>query len=100
MFMGLAWQDVFFQLMPTLVFVEATIYHIDEANEQAPPLPPTPRSSRSSPKSCGRGEWGVNSAGAPSADGDSGGEWLTGHRSCARLGGPAPSATCCANILR
>lgn len=77
--MGLAWQDVFFQLLPTLVFVEATIYHIDEANEQAPPLPRT----RSSPKACEQG--GADSARAPSADADSAAEWLTGLGSC-RLG--------------
>eukprot|EP00802_Teleaulax_amphioxeia_P019604 Tamp_19844.p1 GENE.Tamp_19844~~Tamp_19844.p1 ORF type:complete len:380 (+),score=74.20 Tamp_19844:23-1141(+) len=71
-FMGLAWQDVFFQLLPTLVFVEATIYHIDEANEQAPPLPRT----RSSPKACEQG--GADSARAPSAHADSAAEWLTG----------------------
>ena len=77
--MGLAWQDVFFQLLPTLVFVEATIYHIDEANEQAPPLPRT----RSSPKACEQG--GADSARAPSAHADSAAEWLTGLGSC-RLG--------------
>ena len=92
--MGLAWQDVFFQLLPTLVFVEATIYHIDEANEQAPPLPRT----RSSPKACEQG--GADSARAPSAHADSAAEWLTGLGSCASPRCPAaPSTTSSACIF-
>ena len=35
-FLELHWQDVIFQIMPILVYVESTIYQIDEANELAP----------------------------------------------------------------
>ena len=35
-FLDLHWQDVLFQIMPILVYVESTIYQIDEANELAP----------------------------------------------------------------
>ena len=69
-FLGQAWQDVFFQLMPTLVFVEATIYHIDEANEQAPAL-----TRNRPPGACETGD-----ACSSAAQGTGGAEWLTGER--------------------
>jgi hypothetical protein len=71
-FLGLAWQDVFFALAPTLVFVEATIYHIDEANEQAPPL-----TRNSPPGACETGS-ACGSAAEGEGFGALGAEWLTG----------------------